>query len=120
MPGELLRKNSWDARPGRPRRAARTGLFIVAGGASSSMIDSLGKSLSGTESRAARERPPLQVVSFFQAATAAMDDCKRSARLEPGRRWNRQKPHCNDSELSIPPGFNPLALAGAICRPLGS
>ena len=37
---DSLEKSSWDARPGRPRRAARTGLFIVAGGASSAMMDS--------------------------------------------------------------------------------
>src|SRR5215471_20379444 len=38
-----LEKRSWDARPGRPRRAARTGRFIVAGGARSAMMDSLEK-----------------------------------------------------------------------------
>ena len=37
--GCSLEKNSWDAEPGRARRPARTGVFIVAGGASSAMND---------------------------------------------------------------------------------
>jgi len=32
-------KSFFGCRPGRPRRAARTGLFIVAGGASIAMMD---------------------------------------------------------------------------------
>ena len=35
----LLRKESWDAGPGRPRRAARTGLFIVSGGTGFAIMD---------------------------------------------------------------------------------
>src|SRR5215470_6410537 len=41
---------SWDARPGRPQRAARTGLLVIAGGASSAMNDSHEK-YSGPEAR---------------------------------------------------------------------
>jgi hypothetical protein len=35
----LLRKEPWDAGPGRPRRAARTGLFIVSGGTGFAIMD---------------------------------------------------------------------------------
>ena len=35
----LLRKESWYAGPGRPRRAARTGLFIVSGGTGFAIMD---------------------------------------------------------------------------------
>ena len=45
LSGHSSENSSWDAGPGRPAvrplrlRAARTGLFIVAGGASFAMID---------------------------------------------------------------------------------
>jgi len=98
----LLRKSSWDAGPGRARRPARTGVFIVAGGASSAMDDSSEESLrvrnlgrpGGRYERSVYDRSvsraPYRSFHVFLGSNAAMNDYKQCLRKEgqvaiPGR-----------------------------------